>query len=243
MMFEKLGLRIRIFLIFAGLSAALTLVVLAALFMGWRNSFSAPDGFITAGIIATFGILAVCAGVWLLFDENVAKPILRLSSHLRTRAHAGAVVSMKSEDAKYLGDLAPAAEAISKELGHSTLTRAEDVAAATARLAAERDHLTALLTEIPVAMILVNPSHQIVLYDGQAAEVLNQIAPPRMGASITEFFNEKSLLNAHAKLAKSGQEVTCTLKGAKGLQEFEAKLRPLGNAPGLYDRPSTAPRP
>lgn len=231
-MFTNLGLRLRIFLVFAGLSAALILVVLAALFMGWRNSFSAPDGFVTAGIIAIFGILAVTAGVWLLFDENVAKPILRLSSHLRTRAHAGAIVALKPEDARYLGDLAPAAQAISQELGQSAMSRAEEVAAATARLSAERDHLTALLTEIPVAMILVNPSHQIVLYDGQAAEVLNQIAPPRMGASITEFFDEKSLLSAHAKLAKSGQEVTCTLRGAKGQQEYEAKLRPLGNAPG-----------
>ena len=41
--------------------------------------------------------------------------------------------------------------------------------------AAERDRLTALLTEIPVAMILVNPQHQIVLYDGQAAEALASV--------------------------------------------------------------------
>ncbi|MCI5038214.1 MAG: 3'-5' exonuclease [Donghicola eburneus] len=231
-MFTNLGLRLRIFLIFSALAAALMIVVLGALFMGWRNSFSAPDGFITSGIIAAFGILAVCAAVWLLFDENVAKPILRLSSHLRTRAHSNAHVTLNADDAKYLGDLAPAAQAISQELGQSAMSQAEAVAQATARLSADRDHLTALLTEIPVAMILVNPSHQIVLYDGQAAEVLNQIAPPRMGASITEFFEERTLLNAHAKLSKTGKEVICTLRGVKGQQEYEAKLRPLGGAPG-----------
>lgn len=231
-MFTHLGLRLRIFLMFAGFAAFLIGVVSVALYLGWRQAYAAPDGYITSGIFAGFGILGASAAMWLLFDENVAKPILRLSSHLRTRAHSGAKVDLTSDDAKYLGDLAPAAQAISHELGNSTLTKAEAVAAATARLAAERDHLTALLTEIPVAMILVNPSHQIVLYDGQAAEVLNQIAPPRMGASITEFLDEKALLNAHAKLVKSGKEVICTLPDAHRQQEYEAKLRPLGNGTG-----------
>lgn len=231
-MFTHLGLRLRIFLMFAAFAAALIAVVSVALYLGWRQSFAAPDGYITAGIFAGFGILGTSVAMWLLFDENVAKPILRLSSHLRTRAHSGANVDLTAEDAKYLGDLAPAAQAISHVLGQSTLTQAEAVAQATARLAAERDHLTALLTEIPVAMILVNPSHQIVLYDGQAAEVLNQIAPPRMGASITEYLSERELVSAHAKLVKTGQEVSCTLRGIQCEQEYDATLRPLGAGAG-----------
>ena len=47
--------------------------------------------------------------------------------------------------ARYLGDLAPAAQAVAGQLSESTLETAEAVATETARLSAEKERLTALL--------------------------------------------------------------------------------------------------
>lgn len=234
-MFNHLGLRLRMFLIFAGFAAATIGIVCGALFYSYSRAMENGDmtgGFITAALFATFGILGISAGLWLLFDENVAKPIDYLAAHLRTHAHAGARVELDADATKYLGDLAPAAHAISKKLGSSTMDQAEAVAQATAQLSAERDRLTALLTEIPVAMILVNPQHQIVLYDGQAAEALASVAPPRMGADVSDYLCQDSLKAAYDKMVRSGKEVAVQIPDARGQQQFDARLRPLGNAPG-----------
>ena len=148
------------------------------------------------------------------------------------RAHAGVSLDLDTHAARYLGDLAPAAAAVSTQLSQSTLDTAEAVAAETARLASEKERLTALLTEIPVAMVLISPTHQIVLYDGQAASVLGQIHPPRLNASIFEYLREDELRAAHAKLIEKDEEIPFTAHGSEGQLSFDARLKPLGHAPG-----------
>lgn len=233
-MLTSLSLRLRIFLFFLFLAVVGVGLVGASLFIGYsRLDAEAPgSAFVFAGILSTFGLLGVIAGVWLLFDENVAKPIERLAAAMRTRAHAGVEVKLSGNEAKYLGDLAPATQAVTGQLSQSTMDAADAVAAETARLAAEKDRLTALLTEIPIAMILVSPAHQIVLYDGQAAEVLHQVHTPRLNASIFDFFREKELLEAHSKLTETGEEVSFRACGTKGKLAFDARLKPLSGAPG-----------
>ncbi|QGX99887.1 3'-5' exonuclease [Roseovarius faecimaris] len=233
-MLTSLSLRLRIFLFFLFIAVVGIGLVGASLLIGFsRLDPEAPGAaFIFAGLLSAFGLLGLVAGVWLLFDENVAKPIERLAAAMRTRAHAGVDVKLKEDEAKYLGDLAPATQAVTGQLTQSTMDAADAVAAETARLATEKDRLTALLTEIPIAMILVSPSHQIVLYDGQAAEVLRQIHTPRLNASIFDFFREQELLEAHAKLKETGAEVSFRAHGTKGKLAFDARLKPLSGAPG-----------
>lgn len=231
----RLGLRLRIFLFFAALGLGGVAVATGGLVLGYARLGlpEAAPGFVLAGLVAGFGILGLVALVWLLFDENLARPIERLAAQMRARAHSGADVAVDIEGARYLGDLAPAAAAVSTELSVSTLDRADAVAAATARLAAERDRLTALLTDIPVAMILVNPAHQIVLYDGQAGEALASVAHPRMGASLFDYLDEAALRAAHAALGQAQGEVSARLPSRDGGQNFSARLKPLGHgAPG-----------
>ena len=59
-----------------------------------------------------------------------------------------------------------------------------------------------------MAMVLVNASHQITLYDGQAAQVLGQVHAPRLNASIFDYFREDEVLRAHAEMHDSGTEVS-----------------------------------
>ncbi|MEM1004379.1 MAG: exonuclease domain-containing protein [Pseudomonadota bacterium] len=233
-MFTGLSLRIRIFLFFCALAVGGLFVSAIALWIGYARADD-PDllnAFIFAEILIAFGFLAMVAGVWLLFDDNVAKPIERLSADLRARAHAGVDTRMDLRAARYLGDLAPAAAGLADQLSDKTMTIAQAVAAETAHLAAEKQRLTALLTDIPVAMLLAGPNHKIVLYDAQAAEVLAQIAHPRLNASLFEYLDRPALETAYARLQKTGLDVECTLSSADGSQSYVARMKPLGDAPG-----------
>ena len=194
MMFAKLGLRARIFLFFCLIAFGGVAATALALYVGYSRagSLEVLNAFVLAGLVMVFAILAMVAGVWLLFDENVAKPIDKLASDMRARAHAGVKGEIDTHAARFLGDLAPAAAAVSVQLSDQTMSTAETVAAETARLEAEKQRLTALLTDIPLAMVIVNPSHQIVLYNGQAAEVLAQVAHPRLNAPLFHYLSSGS---------------------------------------------------
>ena len=233
-MFTQLSLRLRIFLFFSLLAVGGLAVTAAALTIGYHRA-DAPemlDAFVFSGLLTGFALLAMVAGVWLLFDENVAKPIERLASEMRARAHAGVQGDLDLCAARYLGDLAPAAQAVAGQLSQSALGTAERVAAETARLAAEKDRLTALLTEIPMAMAILNPDHRIVLYDGQAAAVLAQIAHPRLQASLFDYLDPEPIKAAYGELQRTGKEVRCTARGTGGQQSYDLRLKPLGAAPG-----------
>ena len=228
-----LSLRIRIFLFFVFLAFGGLVIVGAALFVGYRRASGDPaGGFVLAGILSGFGLLALTTGVWLLFDENVAKPIERLAALLRTRAHAGVQMAVDQKQVRFLGDLGPAAQAVAGKLSQSTLDAAEAVASETARLAGEKERLTAILSEIPMAIVLVNEAHQITLYDGQAAEVLGQIHVPRLNASIFDYFREDEVRKAHAEMRRGGFEVSLTARGTEGKLTFDVRMKPLTHAPG-----------
>ncbi|MEX0279216.1 MAG: exonuclease domain-containing protein [Ruegeria sp.] len=233
-MLSDLSLRVRIFLFFCLIAVGGIGVSSLALWVSYER-VDDPDligAYVFAEILIAFGLLALIVGVWLLFDDNVAKPIERLSAQLRARAHAGVSTDVDLKAARYLGDLAPAAAGLAEQVADTALTTAEAVAAETAHLAAEKQRLTALLTEIPVAMLLAGPKHQIVLYDAQAAEVLAQIAHPRLNASLFDYLESTGLTDAYAEMNKTGKEVACTLTSAEGKQTYAARMKPLGDAPG-----------
>ncbi len=233
-MFTHLSLRLRVFLFFCLLALGGVLIVCGALFYGYSRAPSPAllDAFVFSAILTCFALVAMVAGVWLLFDENVAKPIERLASQMRARAHAGVAGDMDTHEARYLGDLAPAAAAVTGQLSATTLGTAEAVANATAQLAAEKEHLTQLLTDIPMAMVMVNPGHQIVLYDGQAAAVLAQVAHPRLHASLFDYLDRRAVETAYAKLSRSGLDVSFTAHSVDGSQSWQTRMKPMGNAPG-----------
>ncbi|WP_321345477.1 3'-5' exonuclease [Breoghania sp.] len=234
MMLLRLNLRLRIFLLFAGVATACTGIVAASLYLGYFRAVEADKGagFLFAGVLSGFGILAVAAGVWLLFDENVAKPIERIAAALRVRAHTDADVSLDAHQARYLGDLSPAIEAATGQLSKVSAEVEDVLAMKTANLMAERSLLAVLLTEIPVAIVLVSPAHRIMLYDGQAADVLGQVHVPRLNASIFEYFNETELRAACQELSEKRTEAIVKVRCARGNLTFELRLKRLSKASG-----------
>lgn len=225
----RLSLRLRIFLFFCLIALGGAAVVALSLWLGHARAVETTpqNGFLFAGIVAIFGIVALSVGVWLLFDENVAKPIERISAQMRARAHAGISGALDTEAARYLGDLAPAASAVTSALSETNVNTAQRIAAETERLNSEKARLTALLTEIPVATLLINAEDQIVLYDGQAAEVLAQQAVPRLNAPLSDYFDPSSLRAARKDLDRTGKEISRTLKGLDGQQTYDARIKPM----------------
>lgn len=233
-MLHKLSLRLRVFLFFCLLAAGTVLVTGGALYFGYVRAGTPGllDAFIFSGALTIFALLALIAGVWLLFDENVAKPIERLASEMRARAHAGVTREMDTHAARYLGDLAPAAAAVAGQLSESTMNTAEAIANETARLAAEKSRLTALLTDLPMAIVMVSENHQIVLYDGQAAEVLAQVAHPRLNASIFDYLEQEAVEAAYDALGQTAQDVSFSAIGHDRAQRYDIRMKPMGGTQG-----------
>jgi len=233
-MLTGVNLRLRIFLMFAGVAAASCCVVLAALYFGYQRTAETDiwSGFLFAGVVSGFGLLAILVGVWLLFDENVAKPINRLASAMRTRVHSSPEAGLDLDEARYLGDLAPALRAVTGRLSEISGETEDLVAEETSRLMAERAHLALLLTEIPVAIVLVSPAHRIMLYDGQAADVLGQVQVPRLSASIFDYFVQEDLRGAYDQLNGSRKEIDVSVRGTRDRLTFQLRLKKLSEASG-----------
>ncbi len=89
--FTGLSLRLRGLLFFALLAVGSIVVVGLALWVGYLRvaASGAMSGFVFAAVLAGFGLVALTSGIWFLFDENVARPIERLASGLRTQGQVG----------------------------------------------------------------------------------------------------------------------------------------------------------
>jgi DNA polymerase III subunit epsilon len=205
-MLDRLSLRIRVLLFFALLAAG----ALAALAVGgWvvlsRNA--APDlmaPLLQAGILAGFLIVFLVTGIWYLFDTHVARAIDALANAIRTRALADVNedIGAEKDRARYLGDLAPAAAAITRSLAQTRSALAESVARETSRLSAEKARLEKLLADVPVAVLLCTADYQLVFYNGQAVTILEAGGAPGLDRNLLDYLREGPVTHAYDRLSK-----------------------------------------
>ena len=106
---------------------------------------------------------------------------------------------------------------------------ATQIAAETQRLKVETERLTAVLTEAPVATILLSKAQEIVLYDTQAADILSGVAQLRLRAPIADYFDADALRSALQKLQGDTVEVPASLPSAFGQHVFETRIKALSN--------------
>ncbi|MDV7143379.1 exonuclease domain-containing protein [Tropicimonas sp. TH_r6] len=204
-MARKLSLRLRVFLFFAFVAFGGLAAVLLGLWLGYRRVAEAgvESGFVFAGLVACCGILGLVVWVWFLFDENVAKAIQKLAGGMRARAHADIAEELDHAPARYLGDLAPAAQAITGSLTETKNALAEAVERETTRLAIDNARLQALLGDVPAGVLLCTSDHQIVFYNGQAQEVLSGEVDAGLDRSLLDYLRAGPLQNAYARLVAS----------------------------------------
>ncbi|WP_068311405.1 3'-5' exonuclease [Aliiruegeria sabulilitoris] len=202
---RKLSLRLRVFLFFALVAFGGIAAVVAGLWLGYQRvpESGIEGGFVFAGLVAGFGVLAMAVWVWFLFDENVAKAIQKLAGGMRARAHADIAEELDHQPARYLGDLAPAAQAITGSLSETKNALAEAVERETTRLAVENARLQALLADVPAGVLLCTCEHQIVFYNGQAQEILAGEISAGLHRSLLDYLREGPLQNAYRRLLAS----------------------------------------
>ncbi|SFJ86802.1 3'-5' exonuclease [Celeribacter neptunius] len=237
---EHWSLRLRVFLFFAFLAAAAIGAVVTGLWLGFGrlNVPEAADGFVFAGAIAGFVILGVVTWIWLMFDENVAKPIQKLSGGMLARAHADVDEALNEKTARYLGDLAPAARAVTENLTATRNKLAETVAQETTRLLEEKERLAALAAEMPHGMVLLSGLHKIAFYNGAAGDLLNADHAPGLDHSIFDFLRSRPILSAYHRLCTGeggdGHVLPLTVATVHGGAVLSARMR-LMHAPNEGD--------
>ena len=222
-----MGLRARIFLFFCFIAAASLVAVGGASVVGYRQlgDPDAASAFISVLLIAGFCTTGIVLLVWLLFDEHVSKPIEAIAADLRVVSHSFTPGGTALKAAKYLGDLAPAAVALRDKLKDGQQTTATTVAQETERLRTQRAQLLRILSDIPVAVIVARNDHQIVLYDGQAAELMESECPARLGGSVFDYIDETAVQSTLAAMQANGELRREILpKGRSGAQ-FSGHLR------------------
>jgi DNA polymerase-3 subunit epsilon len=201
----RLSLRLRVFLFFAGLAAGNVAALVAGLVFGFERlgQPDALDGFIIGGVVAGFVIVGLIVAVWFLFDENVAKPIERLAGGMRARTHAEVAADLDQNAGRYLGDLAPAAAAVTQHLAETRSALTEAVQRETTRLAQEKERLEALLSDVPVGVLLCTADHQLVFYNGQAVDLLGGAHAPGLDRRVFDYLHQAPVAHAYARLMET----------------------------------------
>jgi DNA polymerase III subunit epsilon len=199
------------------------------------------QGFVQAGVLAGFAALGLVAAVWYLFDLNVAKPIDTLSGALRARAHSDVTAEVDVAIARYLGDLAPAAAAAAQSLAETRSALAEAVARETLRLGSEKARLEALLSDVPVGVILCSADHALVFYNGPAADMIGTGRAGGLAAGLDrklfDYLHAAPLRHALDRLTATGDadavsDLLCTTTA--GARVLAARMRLLGDGAQGY---------
>lgn len=229
----RLSLRLRVFLLFAGLAAGACTALGVGLMLAWRR-LGTPEtmnAFVQGGVIAGFVTLGLIAWVWYLFDLNVAKPIEALAGTLRARAHADTGGEIDARPARYLGDLAPAASAAALTLAETRNALAEAVARETTRLSGEKARLEALLSDVPVGVLLCTGEHQLVFYNGTAVDLMGVAGGtggPGLDRKLFDYLRDGPVRHAHDRLIEAGDpeaasDLLCTT--VEGARVLAARMR------------------
>ncbi|MDG1279895.1 MAG: exonuclease domain-containing protein [Pseudorhodobacter sp.] len=249
-MLTRLSLRLRVLLFFAALGLGGIAAIVAGLLLAYRRA-GVPDlapAFVQAGLIGGFGVLGLAAAIWYLFDLNMAKPIEGLAGHLRARAHADVAGAVEAHSGRYLGDLAPAASAAALSLSETRNALAEAVARETTRLAAEKARLEALLSDVPVGVLLCSADHQLVFYNSTAVELMGAAASvgpgrvatagagPGLDRKLFDYLREGPILHAHARLGgadgnEAASDLICSTQDGRQVLAARMRLLPSDTGP------------
>lgn len=235
-MMSHWSLRLRVFLFFLFLALASIALIAGGLWFGWSRATPRPEigPFVLGGIIAGFAVTGVVVWIWRLFDENLAHPMQALAAQMRVLAAGKGGKPLSETEAQYLGDLAPAAQAISERLAETQSDLTLAIQRETQRLASEKERLEALLADVSVGVLLCSADHVVVFYNSMARGFFVDGVPPRLDQPVTQALREGPLLHAYAQLtlpeaARSETSFLCATVDGKRMFSAHMRLAPQGN--------------
>lgn len=226
-----LSLRLRVFLIFAGLAAGLILAVAIAELVAGKILIDAGTGHAPPGLADALALMALIGGlgvlglitlVWYLFDTHVARPIETLAGGLLTGTPPS------EAEGRYLADLAPAARAAASAFATARADLASAVKAHAKAMAHETSILESILSDIGAGAILADRDGHVLFYNAAATQLLPGIGLDR---PLARFLQGGGLAVAQARIAAGAEATDIALTGADG-QRLSGRLRPLPEEEG-----------
>lgn len=204
------SLRLRVFLFFAliivgSVVAGAAAVGVAVMRVGEEVL---PDLVLAFGV-GFIGFYCLVLWIWLLFDENVARPIMALSHQLRTAVHADALSPVIAGTGKYLGLLGPTVEEISKALVATRRSVEAAVTDALGEAARREERLATIIRDLPHPILLCNKTHQVVLYNRRLLEHFESRAEVGLGRPVFELIPDQPLRSALAQVAQAKTHGVC----------------------------------
>lgn len=200
-MVERLGLRLRFFLFFALLAiGAVCAVVGLSWFVGQHLPPERVADLVLAAGIASFALVGLILWVWMLFDENVARPILTLASEVRASVHAGSDYGWRPGTGRYLGILTPTLQEMLQSLNQARQEQQQAVEAATAEAERQKHRLASILQDLQEGVLICNLQHRILLYNRRALEMLRAPENLGLGRSLLDLIKAQPLRHALERL-------------------------------------------
>ncbi|TVQ54807.1 MAG: PAS domain-containing protein [Rhodobacteraceae bacterium] len=181
-MIDRLSLRFRVFLFFAFL-VCVEIAAVAAPLIGVYYYGDDINRLIQFGAGAIF-VMSLCVmWAWVMFDENMVRPIERIARDARAAAF-GKASTVRTDSARYLGLLAPAARDVVGALTEARAETDEAVRHAVAEAARRRRQLETILRDLDQGMLICTLDHKILLYNRKAIEILHVTGEIGLGRSL-----------------------------------------------------------
>ncbi|MGB0671096.1 MAG: exonuclease domain-containing protein, partial [Rhodospirillales bacterium] len=160
------------------------------------------DGGTFIGIL--LGVAAVLAfavaGVFLLIEKKLIRPIGSLARSVQTQIFSDLNKDIDLAGAEALGDLPAAIGQLSGSLLTARREMNKAVAEATLNLDEQKRRLEAILHDLHEGVLICNFNHQIMLYNRRALELLHVAGEMGLGRSLFSIMNRQPFLHAIERL-------------------------------------------
>lgn len=200
-MLDRLGLRLRFFLFFALIAAgAVVIIGWACWYLGRKIDPNLMVDLILAGGVVVFAMVGLVFGVWSLFDEHVARPLLTMASEARVSVHAHGKHGLQDQTGRYLGNLAPVLREVIEALDLARQERDAIIQAAVADAKLQQTRLETVLQDLQEGVVICTLQHHIMLYNRLALEVFRGTGDLGLGRSFLSFVYPQPVRHALDRL-------------------------------------------
>ncbi len=207
----SLSLRIRVFLFFAFLGLAAPLLSGGAV-LAIGNGIRDAGGEVPWNLMlvmwggSAFLTIALTAGIWVLFDVNMASPIQALVRDMKIIVYANPRHKVDPEPGRYLGLLPETLNEVAELLARTRQETALKVNEAVAGMNDLNSRLESVLRDLNEGVIICNLNHRIMLYNRRALEALHLTGNLGLGRSLFTVLSRQPFLHALERLTNRYNE-------------------------------------